>query len=131
MSIKYLIDTNIAIYAIRRHVGIIRYMRQNTGRVAMSALVHSELLQGIDDQSDVIEDVEAFARAVPVIPYGVEASLAYGSIVQHTGFKRQHVLDRMIAAHAISLGATLVTNNLRDFEGVPGLVIENWAAPAL
>ncbi len=37
--------------------------------------------------------------------------------------------DRMIAAHALSLGATLVTNNQADFAGIPGLVTENWATP--
>lgn len=62
-------------------------------------------------------------------PYDFDASLTYRRIVAAISFSRRDIVDRMIAAHAISLNATLVTNNMTDFVGIPCLNLANWAAP--
>lgn len=62
-----------------------------------------------------------------VAPYDGAASTTYGRIIAAVGFSRRDTVDRMIAAHAISLGATLVTNNGRDFADLPDLQLANWA----
>ena len=65
--------------------------------------------------------VEQFVKVVPVLPFDEAASLAYASLP----FRRAR-FDRLIAAHALSLGAIIVSNNGADFADVPGLVLENW-----
>lgn len=96
----------------------------------MSAIVHSQLLQGAQNAAE--RDAIVRLRAViSVASYDDRASLAYGVIVEQIGFSRAHTIDRMIAAHAISNGAVLVSNNMSDFARVPGLSIENWANSTL
>lgn len=131
-STIFLIDTDIALYSIRqtRHVRE-AFLATDAALLVTSSLVYSELLQGIDDRPNpVIERrlIEDFIAGVAAMPYDADAARCYGRIVTSLGFSRRHALDRMIAAHAISLDATLVTNNLADFDGIDGLQLANWAA---
>ena len=64
--------------------------------------------------------------AVPVMPFDEAAARAFGHI-QAAAPSRRGAYDRQIAAHAISLSVVLVTNNEKDFEGIPGVVVENWS----
>ena len=66
---------------------------------------------------------------ISVIPFDVAAVDAYGQIIAQLGFARGPDFDRMIAAHAMSIGSILVTDNTADFAGIPGLVLENWTTP--
>jgi tRNA(fMet)-specific endonuclease VapC len=61
-----------------------------------------------------------------IVAFGVREAEIYGSIVAQLGFARAQVIDRMIAAQAIALGATLATLNLRDFRAIDGLSLEDW-----
>ncbi len=131
MTRIFLIDTNIAIYAIRRNPIVVEHMRLHLAQIVTSALVHSELMQGIGGRADVIEDIAAFARTIPVLPYDLDASSPYGLLVQRLGYSRKAATDRMIASHAISIGATLVTNNHPDFAEIPELKLEDWSASTL
>ena len=104
---------------------------QNAGRMAISAITLSELFHGVEKSAKVAQNlavVVEFASLLEVLPYGVKASPHYGAIraeLEKVG-RPIGVNDLHIAAHARSEGLTLVTNNLSEFERVPGLLLENW-----
>lgn len=130
--LKYLLDTNIVIYVIkRRPLEVMGVFNQNAGRMAISAITLSELYHGADKSAKVAQNlavVEEFASLLEVLPYGAKASQHYGAIraeLEKVG-RPIGVNDLHIAAHARSEGLTLVTNNLSEFERVPGLLLENW-----
>lgn len=132
--LKYLLDTNIAIYVIkRRPVEALNRFNENAGRMAISAITLSELLHGAEKSAKVSQNlavVEEFASLLEVLPYSAKASQHYGAIrtaLERTG-RPIGVNDLHIAAHARSEGLTLVTNDLAEFERVPGLMTENWVA---
>ena len=132
--LKYLLDTNIAIYVIkRRPVEVLGVFNENAGRMAMSAITLSELYHGAEKSAKVsqnLEVIEEFASLLEVLPYSAKAAPHYGAIRAHlerTG-RPIGVNDLHIAAHARSEGLVLVTNNLGEFERVPGLLTENWVA---
>jgi tRNA(fMet)-specific endonuclease VapC len=62
------------------------------------------------------------------MPFDAAAANAYGSIRLATRTNKKDALDKLIAAHAVALGVTVVTNNERDFAKYPGVLIENWLA---
>lgn len=130
--LKYLLDTNIAIYVIkRRPIEVMGVFNQNAGRMALSAITLSELYHGAETSAKVAQNlavVEEFASLLQVLPYTAKASLHYGAI--RTALEKAGrpigVNDLHIAAHARSEGLTLVTNNIGEFERVPGLLLANW-----
>ena len=65
-------------------------------------------------------------RGIPVLPFDVVAAETYGRIIAEYGWVKGRDFDRMIAAHAISTGSILVTNNVADFQDISSLTIENW-----
>lgn len=134
--LKYLLDTNIVIYVIKRRPPEVREtFNQHHGRMAISAITLAELIHGAEKSEyasrnlDVVED---FCSRLSVLAYPPEAAYHYGSI--RAELERQGrpigVNDLHIAAHARSCGLTVVTNNLAEFERVPGLLRENWLTPA-
>ena len=130
--IKYLLDTNIVIYVIkRRPVEVLGVFNENAGRMAISAITLSELFHGAEKSAKVAQNlavVEEFASLLEVLPYTAKASQHYGAVraaLEKAGLPIG-VNDLHIAAHARSEGLTLVTNNLSEFERVPGLLTENW-----
>jgi tRNA(fMet)-specific endonuclease VapC len=132
--LKYLLDTNIAIHVIkRRPIEVLGVFNENAGRMAISAVTLSELFHGAEKSAKVARKlavVEEFASLLEVLPYTAKASQHYGAIrsaLERVG-RPIGVNDLHIAAHARSEGLTLVTNNLGEFERVPGLLTENWIA---
>ena len=132
--LKYLLDTNIVIYVIkRRPLEVLSLFNENAGRMAMSSISLSELFHGAEKSAKVAQNlrvVEEFASLIEVLPYTAKASAHYGSIrasLEQTG-QPIGVNDLHIAAHARSEGMTLVTNNLGEFRRVPGLLMENWVS---
>jgi len=130
--IKYLLDTNIVIYVIkRRPVEVLGVFNENAGRIAISAITLSELFHGAEKSAKVAQNlavVEEFASLLEVLPYTAKASQHYGAVraaLDKAGLPIE-VNALHIAAHARSEGLTLVTNNLSEFERVPGLLTENW-----
>jgi tRNA(fMet)-specific endonuclease VapC len=130
--LKYLLDTNIVIYLIkRRPIDVMGVFNENAGRMAISAITLSELFHGAEKSAKVAQNlavVEEFASLLEVLPYSAKASQHYGAIraaLERTG-RPIGVNDLHIAAHARSEGLTLVTNNLAEFERVPGLLMEDW-----
>jgi tRNA(fMet)-specific endonuclease VapC len=132
--LRYLLDTNIAIYVIkRRPVEVMGVFNQNAGRMAISAITLSELCHGAEKSAQVAKNlavVEEFASLLTVLPYTPKAAQHYGAIraaLERAG-QPIGVNDLHIAAHARSEGLTVVTNNLDEFARVPGLLTENWVA---
>lgn len=132
--LRYLLDTNIAIYVIKRRPPEVResFNRQH-GRMAISAITLAELVHGAEKSAFParnLEVVEDFCSRLSVLPYPPEAAYHYGSIraVLERDGRPIGVNDLHIAAHARSSGLTVVTNNLSEFERVPGLLVENWLA---
>jgi len=130
--LKYLLDTNIVIYVIKkRPVEALEIFNRQHGRMAISSITLAELVHGAEKSSDVSRNmavVEDFVSRLVVLAYDDKAAWQYGSIrasLEKIG-QPIGVNDLHIAAHARSNGLTLVTNNLREFERVPGLLLENW-----
>jgi tRNA(fMet)-specific endonuclease VapC len=134
--LKYLLDTNIAIYVIkRRPVEVLGLFNENAGRMAISAITLAELIHGAEKSTRVAQNlavVDDFASRLEVVPYTSRASQHYGAIraVLERAGRPIGVNDLHIAAHARSEGLTLVTNDLAEFERVPGLLTENWVGAA-
>ena len=130
--LKYLLDTNIVIYVIKqRPVEALEIFNRHQGRMAISSITLAELVHGAEKSSDVSRNmavVEDFVSRLAVLAYDDKAAWQYGNIratLEKIG-QPIGVNDLHIAAHARSNGLTLVTNNLREFERVPGLLLENW-----
>ena len=131
--LRYLLDTNIVIYVIkRRPLQALELFNQHAGRMAISAITLAELMHGAEKSSKPpanLAVVEDFCSRLEVLAYGAKAAQHYGSI--RAVLERQGqtigVNDLHIAAHARSEGLTLVTNNMREFERVEALQLENWA----
>lgn len=132
--LKYLLDTNIVIYVVkRRPLAVLDIFNRHHGRMAVSAITVAELIHGAEKSGFPARNlavVEDFFSRLAVLPYTAEAAWHYGSIRATLEKDGQPigVNDLHIAGHARSLGLTLVSNNLREFERVPGLLLENWVA---
>ena len=129
---KYLLDTNIVIYVLkRRPKEMLEIFNRNASRMAISSITLSELIYGAEKSPNVdknLEAIEEFVSHLDVLPYDAKASQHYGQIKAALE-KRGEIIgenDIHIAAHAISQGRILVTNNLREFKRVPNLARENW-----
>ena len=130
--LKYLLDTNMVIYVMkRRPIEVLSQFNDNAGRMALSAITLSELYHGAEKSAKVaqnLEVVEEFASLVQVLAYGPKASQHYGAIRSQLEKVGQPigVNDLHIAAHARSEGLVVVTNNTSEFSRIPGLMVENW-----
>jgi tRNA(fMet)-specific endonuclease VapC len=130
--VAYLIDTNIAIHARDGTEAILDKLAEHDGEVLLSALSLAELQRGLYRNPDLTAirqaRLEVLLRGLPVLPFDASAARVYGRIIAQCGWARGRDYDRMIAAHAISSGSVLVTNNVADFRDIPGLSMENWVA---
>lgn len=130
---KYLLDTNICIYLIRqRPASVIREMaRQQVGDVGLSSITVAELQYGVMKSAQVERNQSAlvqFLAPLVIVNFDAAAATAYGNVralLERNGTPIGS-LDTLIAAHALSLDVTLVTNNEREFSRVPRLKLANW-----
>lgn len=129
---RYLLDTNICIYLIRERPSSVltRLEALHEGEVAMSLVTYAELRAGIEMQArHRAQDekvLEQLIQRIPVLQLDLAVGEAYGRLRAAVPDRKRNAFDRLIAAHAVALGSTLVTNNEADFAGYPGLQIENW-----
>jgi tRNA(fMet)-specific endonuclease VapC len=124
--IRYLIDASSAVYAMDLgHERLTdRIARSGEGEIAISVISYAEVAYGTYvGKPPPPEVLEAFVKAIPLLPFDEAAAREYARLP----FKRAR-FDRLLAAHALSVGATIITNNEADFADVPGLKVENWAA---
>lgn len=129
-----LLDTNICIYIINAKPPevLARFHQYRLGEVGLCSVVAAELAYGVAKSQSARNRaaLEMFLAPLEILPFDSKAVWAYGDLranLEREG-KTIGALDTMIAAHALSLDATLVTNNTREFERVSGLRLENWAA---
>lgn len=130
--LKYLLDTNIVIYVLkRRPVEVLAVFNTNASRMAISSITLSELMYGAEKSQNInrnLEAIEEFVSHLDVLPYDSKASQHYGQI-KATLERKGEIIgenDIHIAAHAISQGLILVSNNLKEFNRVRNLALENW-----
>ena len=130
--LKYLLDTNIDIYVIkRRPVEALAQFNRHAGQLALSAISQAELIHGVEKSSMPernLRVMEDFCSRRIVLDYGSKAAGYYGEIRTNLEVKGTPigVNDLHIAGHARSEGLTLVTNNTKEFERVEGFRLENW-----
>ena len=127
----YLIDTNIAIHARDSDIVVLSKLVEHDGAVVLSALSLAELQRGLYKSVALTAQrrirLEILLRGIPMLPFNAAAAEIYGRIIAQCGWVKGRDFDRMIAAHAMSTNSVLVTNNVTDFQDIPGLLIENWA----
>jgi tRNA(fMet)-specific endonuclease VapC len=130
--LKYMLDTNIVIYVIkRRPIELLDVFNRHAGQMCISSITLGELLHGVEKSSMPdrnLRQVEDFVSRIEVLEYGSKAAAHYGEIradLERKGLTIG-VNDLHIAGHTRSEGLTLVTNNLREFERVNGLRTINW-----
>jgi tRNA(fMet)-specific endonuclease VapC len=121
---RFLLDSNILIYLLEGTSAAARQRVEKCrpGEIGTSSVAYAEVMRKTPlDDAAKSADVEALFAVVKVVPFDQAAALAYARIP----FKRGG-FDRLIAAHALSLDLTFVTNNERHFIGVEALRVENW-----
>lgn len=129
---KFLLDTNICIYIINArppHV-LARFRSEAIGDVGVSAITAAELAYGVAKSGSVRNRaaLEKFLAPLEIVAFDTDAWWRYGDVRAELERRGQPIgsLDTLIAAHALALDTTLVTNNMAEFSRVPGLQIENW-----
>ena len=130
----YMLDTNICIYVMKnKPVNVLRRFREELdGGICISSITLAELEYGMKHSSDPVKNEQALLRflaPLSVLPFGAAAASEYGEVRAYLQSRGTPIgpLDMLIAAHARAEGMTLVTNNMREFERVPELDLENWA----
>ena len=130
---RYMLDTNICIYLIKRHPPQVlnRLAALTQGSAVMSVVTYAELRAGLEIQTANRQQDERvlalLTSRIPVLPFTESDAESFGILRAAVRDRSRDTMDRLIAAHAVSVGVTLVTNNEADFKDYPGLVVENWA----
>jgi tRNA(fMet)-specific endonuclease VapC len=132
--VTYLLDTNICIYALKNRPTEVLARLREVGRAAVSISVITllELRQGAEKSQQAESNharLDLFLAPMKILPFDEESALEGARIRAHLERRGTPIgdLDSLIAAHALARDLVLVTNNLREFERVPGLRTENWA----
>ena len=130
--LQYMLDTNICIYVIKsRPIELREQFNRLTEQICISTITLAELYYGVEKSSrraQNLRTVEEFVARLEALPFSVEAAAHYGQVraeLEQVG-RLAGPHDMLIGAHARSAGLIVVTNNLREFERIPGLRIENW-----
>jgi tRNA(fMet)-specific endonuclease VapC len=129
----YLLDTKICIYLIKKKSQELlrRLEALHPDEVGISSVTFAELQYGVKKSAAPERNARAlllFSAPLRVFAFDAEAAIAYGDVRSDLEKRGRPIgaLDTMIAAHALALGAALVTNNVREFSRVAGLAVENW-----
>jgi len=130
----YLLDTDICIYLIKRRPpgALVELQSKDISTVAISSITLSELEYGVAKSTQPQQNKLALAQflaPLEILPYDDRAAAHYGPVRAQLEKLGTPIgpLDMLIAAHALAVEAILVTNNVREFSRVAGLVVENWA----
>ncbi|MBK8524659.1 MAG: type II toxin-antitoxin system VapC family toxin [Betaproteobacteria bacterium] len=128
---RYMLDTNMCIYLMKNQPEEVarRFAQCYVGDVVMSAITYAELEYGVAVSTDPAlerKNLASLVEDIQVVPFDAAAGVAYGPIRMATRDAKKDALDKLIAAHAAALKATVVTNNVKDFAKYPGVTTENW-----
>jgi tRNA(fMet)-specific endonuclease VapC len=131
--VSYLLDTNICIYALKNRPPEVLERLEAVGRgaVALSVITVLELRHGAEKSQRVANNhsrLDFFFAPMRILPFDEDAAVVAARIRAHLERRGTPIgdLDTLIAAHALARDLILVTNNLKEFERVPGLQTENW-----
>ena len=131
--LKYLLDTNIVIYTMKnRPQQVKKRFEQYNGRMGISTVTIGELVFGAEHSQQVernLADIEAMVARLEVLPFDINAAYHFGQLrssLYRVG-KPIGPYDMMIAAQAVASGLKLATNNVKEFERIPGLQLEDWS----
>ena len=131
---KYMLDTNICIYVIKKMPPTVirRFMEHDAGDICVSSITYAEMMHGVEKSQAKERNRIAymlFMSALTVLDFDASAAEEYGRIRAALEMKGIPIgpMDMLIAAHAKSQDLTLVTNNTREFARVDGIKLENWA----
>ena len=130
---KYMLDTNICIYAIKQKPAevINNFLEHNPDDMCISSITYGELMHGVE-KSQAIERNRAaitlFLSAIAILTFDSRAAEEYGRVRAELEKSGTPIgpMDTLIAGHAKSEGLILVTNNTREFMRVRGLKVEDW-----
>lgn len=130
---KVMLDTNICIYLIKQQPPTVieRFLSQPVGEIGISSITAAELAYGVSKSRHASKNrhaLEQFLAPLEVAAFDQAAAWSYGHLRGQLEVKGTLIgsMDMLIAAHALSLGVQLVSNNVREFRRVPGLRLENW-----
>jgi len=131
--LKYLLDTNIVIYTMKNRPQKVRkQFKRHEGQMCISVVTLGELVFGAEHSQQVernLADIESLVARLEVLSFDNKAAYHFGQIraALYSSGKPLGPYDMMIAGHARASGLILVTNNVKEFARVPGLLLENWA----
>lgn len=130
---KYMLDTNICIYAIKNKPESVikKVLAQNPEDLCISVITYAELMHGVEKSQAVEKNriaMTLFLSAITVLDFNSRAAEVYGEIRAELEKNGTPIgpMDLLIAGHAKSQNLVLVTNNTREFTRVTGLQIEDW-----
>jgi tRNA(fMet)-specific endonuclease VapC len=132
MKPRFILDTNICIYLMKHQPPQVRarFAECFVGDVVISAITLAELEFGVACSGESLSKnqaaLDSLLEDLLVMPFEGSAARAYGPLRAAHRERNKDALDKLIAAHALSLGVTLVTNNEADFRAFEGLEVENW-----
>ena len=134
-ALRYLLDTNICLYIAKQRPPSVaaRFAKLASGSVGMSLITFGELRYGAEKSKQRVEALDALHRLselIPVMTPDDTVGERYGALraqLERAGTPIGNN-DLWIAAHALDLGVTLVSNNTREFERVPKLKLDNWVS---
>ena len=131
MTARFLLDADFLIYALAGDADAMRWLLLEKGEVNISALAYAQVEAGLGDASGDDRErrlsLDRLLLRIAVTPFDADAARVFAKIVRAREKPvRKHAIDYMIAAQAIVISASLVTNNVRDFKGIDGLTIERW-----
>ena len=131
-GITHLLDTNICIYIINRRPMQVfeRFREHRIGEIGVSSITVAELAFGVAKSGSGRNRaaLEKFLAPLEIAPFDGQAVWHYGDLRYRLEAQGEPIgaMDTLIAAHALAMGAALVTNNQREFQRVSGLVLDNW-----
>lgn len=130
---KYMLDTNICIYAIKHKPDIVikKFLSHDPEEICISAITYAELMHGVEKSMAVEKNrvaMSLFLSPITILQFNERAAEEYGRIKAELEKKGTPIgpMDTLIAGHARSSGLILVTNNTREFSRVVGLAVEDW-----
>lgn len=135
MPLRYLLDTNICIYIAKQHPASVlkKFNHLMVGEVGMSVITYGELFYGAFKSQQMQKNLLKLTELeglIPALPLASNVGENYGKIRAQLAVQGQPVgnNDLWIAAHAVTLDVTLVSNNLKEFSKISALKLENWVA---
>ncbi len=129
---RFMLDTNIAIYTLKNRPTKVREaFERHGGELCLSSVSWGELVFGAERSTQTEQNlsiIEGFAARLEIAPFDALSAMHFGQLRSELASTERLIgpYEMMIAGHARSLGLILVTNNVREFERVPGLRVENW-----